>query len=149
MGEGLNKPLFSQRCLQTFFIFLSRAPRSPSLSFARFARALADVSEKNENKNITTAVFRLHWPLSHWYSVDAKPNTGFKIISCASTPESLILVFDLDNNNKLHFLCNNFFSGIGIFMTHRCTPESFTTGADNWDLKKRCCKFPVRLEWTL
>ena len=28
MGEGLNKPLFSQRCLQTFFIFLSRAPRS-------------------------------------------------------------------------------------------------------------------------
>ena len=28
MGEGLNKPLFSQRCLQTFFIFLTRVLRS-------------------------------------------------------------------------------------------------------------------------
>ena len=37
MGEGLNKPLFSQRCLQTFFIFLSRAP----CSLARFAFAIA------------------------------------------------------------------------------------------------------------
>ena len=59
MVEGLIKPLFFQRCLQTFFIFLSRAPRSPSLWFARFARALADVSEKNEKKNNTTAVYRL------------------------------------------------------------------------------------------
>ena len=45
MGEGLNKPLFSQRCLQTFFIFLSRE--------------LADVFEKNENKNKTKSVYRL------------------------------------------------------------------------------------------
>ena len=36
MGEGLNKPPFPQRCLQKFFIFLSRAPHS----FSRFALAL-------------------------------------------------------------------------------------------------------------
>ena len=52
MREGINKSLrlFSQRCLQTFFIFLSRAPRSVSLSLTRFARGLADVFEKNEEK---------------------------------------------------------------------------------------------------
>ena len=57
MGEGLNKPVFSQRCLQTFFIFLSPAPRS--FSHALFARELADVFEKNEKKNKTTFVYRL------------------------------------------------------------------------------------------
>ena len=57
MGEGLNKPVFSQRCLQTFFIFLSPAPRS--FSHALFARELADVFEKNEKKNKTTSVYRL------------------------------------------------------------------------------------------
>ena len=36
MGEGLNKPLFSRRCLQAFYIFLSRA--------------LADIFEKNERE---------------------------------------------------------------------------------------------------
>ena len=45
MREGLNKSLFSQICLQSFFIFLSRA--------------LADVFEKNEKKNKTTSVYRL------------------------------------------------------------------------------------------
>ena len=47
-GEGLNKPqsFFFQRCLQTGFIFLSRAPRSFLL-------------EKNEKRNITTSVYRL------------------------------------------------------------------------------------------
>ena len=61
MREGINKSLrpFSRRCLQTFFIFLSRAPRSVSLSLTRFARALADVFEKNEKKNKTTSVYRL------------------------------------------------------------------------------------------
>ena len=41
MGEGLNKPLFFQRCLQMFFIFLSRD--------------LANVLEKNKKKNKTTS----------------------------------------------------------------------------------------------
>ena len=45
MREGLNKSLFFQRCIQSFFIFLSRA--------------LADVFEKNEKKNKTTSVYRL------------------------------------------------------------------------------------------
>ena len=45
MREGLNKPIFSRICLQSFFIFLSRA--------------LADVFEKNEKKNKTTSVYRL------------------------------------------------------------------------------------------
>ena len=44
-GGGLNKPLFPQRCLQTFFIFLSRA--------------LADVFEKNEKKNKTSVYMLL------------------------------------------------------------------------------------------
>ena len=57
MGKGLSKPLFPQKCLQTFFIFLSRAPRS--FSRARFARELADVFEKNEQKNKTMSVYRL------------------------------------------------------------------------------------------
>ena len=41
---------------RSFFIFLSRAPRS--FSRARFARELTDVLEKNEKKNKTT-VYRL------------------------------------------------------------------------------------------
>ena len=45
MREGLNKPHFFQRCLQTFFIFLSRA--------------VADFFEKNGKKNKTTPVYRL------------------------------------------------------------------------------------------
>ena len=45
MREGLNKSLFSRICLQSFFIFLSRA--------------LADVFEKNEKKNKTTSGYRL------------------------------------------------------------------------------------------
>ena len=48
-GGGLNKTLVSQRCLQMFFIFLSRALRS--FSRASFARELADVFEKNEKEN--------------------------------------------------------------------------------------------------
>ena len=49
MRERLNKPHFLQRCLQTFFIFLSRA--------------LADFFEKNGKKNKTTSVYRrvLRW----------------------------------------------------------------------------------------
>ena len=43
MGEGLNKPLFSQRCLQTFYIFLSRA--------------LADISKRTKEKYKTTSVY--------------------------------------------------------------------------------------------
>ena len=35
MGEGLNKPLFSQRCLQTFFIFLSHALLGSSSMFSK------------------------------------------------------------------------------------------------------------------
>ena len=42
LGRDLINLLFSQRCLQTFFIFLSRAVAS-----------LADVFEKNEKKNKT------------------------------------------------------------------------------------------------
>ena len=57
MGEGLNKPLFSQRCLQMFFIFLSYSPCS--FSRACFTRELADVFEKNEKKNKTMSVYRL------------------------------------------------------------------------------------------
>ena len=57
MDEGLNKPLFSQRCLQTLFIFLSRA---------RFAHELADVFEKNEKKNKPRFVYKLtHLMLFH------------------------------------------------------------------------------------
>ena len=58
MDEGLNKPLFSQRCLQTLFIFLSHA---------RFARELADVFEKNEKKkNKPRFVYKLsHLMLFH------------------------------------------------------------------------------------
>jgi len=44
MGEELNKPPFSQRCLQTFFIFLSR-PRARShglLSFSASSRAFGE-----------------------------------------------------------------------------------------------------------
>ena len=41
----LNKSLFSQRCLQSFFIFRSRV--------------LADVFEKDGKKNKTTSVYRL------------------------------------------------------------------------------------------
>ena len=48
LGRDLINLLFSQRCLQTFFIFLSRAVAS-----------LADVFEKNEKKNKTTSVYRL------------------------------------------------------------------------------------------
>ena len=48
MGEGLNKPLFSQRCLQMLLFFF----------LARFARELADVFEKNEKKN-KMSVYRL------------------------------------------------------------------------------------------
>ena len=54
MGEGLDKPLISQRCLQTFFFFLSRAPRS----LLRFALALAH-QPINEKKNRGTSVYRL------------------------------------------------------------------------------------------
>ena len=57
MGEGLNKPIFAQRCLQTFFIFISRA--QPSFSRALIARELADVFEKNEKKHKTASVYRL------------------------------------------------------------------------------------------
>ena len=45
MREGLNKPIFSRICLQSFFIFLSRA--------------LADVFEKNEKKDKATSGYRL------------------------------------------------------------------------------------------
>ena len=55
MGEGLNKPPFSQRCLQTFFIFLSRAPRS--FSRARFVRELADGFEKRTKRKIKQRLF--------------------------------------------------------------------------------------------
>ena len=48
LGRDLINLLFSQRCLQTFFIFLSRAVAS-----------LADVFEKNEKKNKTTSMYRL------------------------------------------------------------------------------------------
>ena len=44
LGRDLINLLFSQRCLQTFFIFLSRAVAS---------------LEKNEKKNKTTSVYRL------------------------------------------------------------------------------------------
>ena len=35
MEEGLNKPLFSQRCLQTFFIFFSHALLASSPMFSK------------------------------------------------------------------------------------------------------------------
>ena len=49
MGEGLNKPLFFQTCLQTFFIFLSGAN----------ALLAADVFGKKEKTNKTTSAYRL------------------------------------------------------------------------------------------
>ena len=48
-GRDLINLFFAQRCLQTFFIFISRAP--PSFSHARLARELADVFEKKGKKN--------------------------------------------------------------------------------------------------
>ena len=54
MEEGLNKPLFSQRFLQTFFVFLSHVPRS----LARFAFALAH-SPVIEKKNKGRSEYRL------------------------------------------------------------------------------------------
>lgn len=62
MGKGLNKPLFLQRCLQTFYIFLnSRVPHS----FSRFAFALVRLLHLRANKTTiekkskTTSVYRL------------------------------------------------------------------------------------------
>ena len=54
---------------QTFYVFLSRAPRSALR--ARFARELADVFEKNEKKNKTTSLYRLGI-----YSQRGTKNTG-------------------------------------------------------------------------
>ena len=53
-AQGVNSWEVENR--RSFFIFLSRAPRS--FSRARFARELADVLEKNEKKN-KTSVYRL------------------------------------------------------------------------------------------
>ena len=52
MGEGFNKPRFSQRCLQTFFMFLSH-PHARS----RVLSLLADVFEKNKTKGAQQRLF--------------------------------------------------------------------------------------------
>ena len=63
MGEGLNKPLFSQRCLQTFFIFLSRE--------------LADVFKKNEFKRKIKQRLFTGYPRFHFHDVLEQLKTNF------------------------------------------------------------------------
>ena len=46
MEEGLNKPLYSQRCLQTFFIFLSRALASLASSPMFLKRTKSKINQR-------------------------------------------------------------------------------------------------------
>ena len=64
MGEELYKPPFSQKCLQTFFIFLSRAPRwfsassRTSNSLSRVRRYFREEREEQGKKNSTNSARR-------------------------------------------------------------------------------------------
>ena len=57
----------------SFFIFLSRAPRS--FSRARYARELTNVFEKNEKKSKTTSVYRLE------VTIPGKEKFSFSVFS--------------------------------------------------------------------
>ena len=75
MGEGLSRPLFPQRCLQTLFIFLYRASRS----FSR-ARRCFQKRKENEKKNKTTSLYKLFFFNSYEISYVYAPHY-FKLTS--------------------------------------------------------------------
>ena len=86
--------------MQTFFIFLSRAPRS--FLHAPFAGELADVFEKNEKKNKTTSVYRLGrtWRWLKWIA-----NVVFENLLAETVSQSLYLLlrFGWKTDKKLWF----------------------------------------------